>query len=157
MPIPCHSHRIPSPYKPNFKTDKTMKEDTLLLDYELDEATHTVEANQQNRKYIDRFVAENYERLNNQFDNQRELINSSGCGSIDKLNDTLLLLYTDPDLHLTSWEQAKAYLSGKFTDAAIRIPVQKPIRKDAEPEESEPDVEDTGETNTEFYNLENED
>lgn len=131
-----------------------MIEDTLLLDYEQAEANRVAEVNEQNRKYIDRFVAENYERLNKQFANQREVINSSGFGSIDKLNETLLLLYTDPDLHLTSWEQAKAYLSSKFTEKAIRIPTQKPITKESDSENTE---EDTESENTEFYNLKNED
>lgn len=132
-----------------------MKEDTLLLDYDRVEAIREAVANEQNRKYIDRFVAENYERLNRQFDNQRELINSSGCGSIDKLNSTILSLYTDPDLHFNNWKEANTYLLGKFTDAAIRIPTQKPITKDADTEEDT--EEDAGETNTEFYNLEDED
>lgn len=131
-----------------------MIEDTLLLDYEEAEATHAAEANEQNRKYIDRFVAENYERLNKQFSNQREVINSSGFGSIDKLNETLLLLYTDHDLHFTNWEQAKAYLTCKFTDKAIRIPTQNPGTKYSDYEDTE---EDTEIENTEFYNRENED
>lgn len=97
-------------------------------DYSNNGSAKTLPLNKQNKAYIDRFVSENYSRLNRIFANQREVINSSGCGSIDKLNDTLLLLYTDPDLHLTSWEQAKAYLNNKFTDAAIRIPMQKPVK-----------------------------
>lgn len=93
--------------------------------------------NRQNKVYIDRFVSENYDRLNRQFASQREVVNSNGFGSIDKLNETLLLLYTDPDLHLTSWEQAKAYLTNKFTEAAIRIQMKKPTKEDTE--ENEPD------------------
>lgn len=131
-----------------------MTEDTLLLDYELDEASRVAEVNEQNRKYVDRFVAENYERLNKQFANQREIINSSGFGAIDMLNETLLLLYTDPDLHFTDWKQANNYLSSKFTEKDIRIPTQKPITKDSDSEDTETD---TGSNNIEFYNLENED
>lgn len=131
-----------------------MTEDTLLLDYELDEANRVAEVNEQNRKYVDRFVAENYERLNKQFANQREIINSSGFGAIDMLNETLLLLYTNPDLHFTDWKQANNYLSSKFTEKAIRIPTQKPITKDSDSEDTETD---TGSNNIEFYNLENED
>lgn len=131
-----------------------MTEDTLLLDYELDEANRVAEVNEQNKAYIDRFVAENYERLNKQFANQREIINSSGFGAIDMLNETLLLLYTDPDLHFTDWKQANNYLSSKFTEKAIRIPTQKPITKDSDSEDTETD---TGSNNIEFYNLENED
>ena len=104
-------------------------------DYSNAGSIKTLPANLQNKAYIDRFVAENYDRLNRQFANQRELTNSSGCGSIDKLNDTLLLIYTDPDLHLTSWEQAKAYLNSKFTDAAIRIQMQKPVKAETEDNE----------------------
>lgn len=131
-----------------------MTEDTLLIDYELDEANRVAEVNEQNKAYIDRFVAENYERLNKQFANQREIINSSGFGAIDMLNETLLLLYTDPDLHFTDWKQANNYLSSKFTEKAIRIPTQKPITKDSDSEDTETD---TGSNNIEFYNLENED
>lgn len=95
--------------------------------------------NVQNKAYIDRFVTENYDRLNKQFASQREVINSSGYGSIDKLNETLFLLYTDPDLHLTSWEQAKAYLTNKFTDAAIRIQMKKPVKTGTGENEPEDD------------------
>ena len=131
-----------------------MTEDALLLDYESDEANRVAEVNEQNRKYVDRFVAENYERLNKQFANQREIINSSGFGAIDKLNETLLLLYTDTDLHFADWKQANDYLSGKFTEKAIRIPTQKPITKDCESEGTEADTESN---DTEFYKLENKD
>jgi hypothetical protein len=140
--------------KHNLKHYFTMREDTLLLDYECVEAIRVAEVNEQNRKYIDRFVSENYERLNRQFANQREVINSSAYGAIDKLNETILLLYTDPDLHFTDWKQANAYLSGKFTEKAIRIPTQKPITKDCDSEDTDNDTESN---NTEFYNLENED
>lgn len=95
--------------------------------------------NVQNKAYIDRFVTENYDRLNKQFANQREVINTSGYGSIDKLNETLFLLYTDPDLHLTSWEQAKTYLTNKFTDAAIRIQMKKPVKTGTGENEPEDD------------------
>ena len=108
-------------------------------DYSNAGSTKTLPANLQNKVYIDRWVDENYKRLNKQFANQRELTNSSGSGSIDKLNDTLLLIYTDPDLHLTSWEQAKTYLNSKFTDAAIRIPMQKPVKAETEEHEIDND------------------
>ena len=107
-------------------------------DYSKTGGAKPLPVNRQNKAYIDRFVAENYERLNKQFANQREVTNSNGFGSIDKLNETLLLLYTDPDLYLTSWEQAKSYLTSKFTDAEIRIPIRKPI-KEAEENELEND------------------
>lgn len=99
-------------------------------DYSRTGGKKPIPVNGQNKAYIDRFVAENYERLNKQFANQREVINSSGFGSIDQLNDVFMRLYTDPNLHLTSWEQAKAYLTSKFTDAEIRIPIQKPVKEE---------------------------
>lgn len=100
--------------------------------YLQDEETITIAVNQQNKAYIDQFVKLNYERLNKQFANQRETINSSAYGSIDKLNETLLLLYSDPDLHFTSWKQANAYLTSKFTEKAIRIQMKKPTKETEE-------------------------
>lgn len=88
--------------------------------------TNTV--NKQNRIYIDRFVSENYERLSGKFSTLDGTINSSGYGAMDKLNETILTLYTDPDLCFTSWEQANDYLTGKFTEKEIRVPVMKPKR-----------------------------
>lgn len=82
--------------------------------------------NEQNRKYINRFVSENYERLNAKFKTISNNINSSGFDSLDKLNETLLSLYTDPDLCFTSWEEAKRYLTNKFTEKEIRVAVKKP-------------------------------
>lgn len=105
-------------------------------DYSKTGNVNPLPVNKQNKAYIDRFVLENYDRLNKLFANQREVVNSNGFGSIDKLNETLLLLYTDPKLHLTSWEQAKVYLLNKFTDAEIRIQIKKPIK---EAEENEVD------------------
>ena len=115
------------------------KEFKSISDYACDTDTQCAATNEQNKAFIDRWVSENYERLNSKFSDQREVINSSGCGSIDKLNDALKLLYTDPDLHLTSWEQAKAYLNSKFTDAAIRIPMQKPVKAETEDNEIDND------------------
>ena len=87
-----------------------------------------VAANEQNRKYIDRFVSENYNGLVAKFSPLDGTINSSSYGALDKLNETILSLYTDPNLHLSDWEQAKQYLSNKFTEKAIRIPVKKPVK-----------------------------
>ncbi|WP_455671681.1 hypothetical protein [Phocaeicola sp.] len=103
-------------------------------DYSKTGGAKSLPVNEQNKAFIDRFVSENYERLNRQFANQREVINSSGFGSIDKLNQTILALYTDPELHFTSWEQADKYLSSKFTDAEIRLPMKKPTKETEENE-----------------------
>lgn len=89
-------------------------------------------ANSQNRIYIDRFVSENYERLSGKFSALDGAINSSGYGAMDKLNETILTLYTDPDLCFTSWEQANTYLTGKFTEKELRVPVKKPNRGEEE-------------------------
>lgn len=90
-------------------------------------AEHT-EANERNRKYIDRFVTENYNGLVAKFSPLDGTINSSAFGALDKLNSTIISLYTDPNLHFTDWEQANRYLSSKFTEKAIRVPVKKPVR-----------------------------
>lgn len=87
-----------------------------------------ITANEQNRKYIDRFVAENYNSLAAKFSPLDDTINSSSFGALDKLNETILALYTDPDLYFSSWEQANRYLSGKFTEKAIRVPLKKPVK-----------------------------
>lgn len=86
------------------------------------------EANEKNRQYIDRFVSENYNGLVAKFSPLDDTINSSSFGALDKLNETIVSLYTDPDLHFTDWEQAKRYLSSKFTEKAIRVPVKKPVK-----------------------------
>ena len=88
-----------------------------------------VAANERNRKYIDRFVSENYNGLGT--------INSSAFGALDKLNSTIISLYTDPNLHFTDWEQAKQYLSNKFTEKAIRVPVKKPVKSEVVENEDE--------------------
>ena len=63
------------------------------------------EANERNRKYIDRFVSENYNGLVAKFSPLDGTINSSAFGALDKLNSTIISLYTDPNLHFTDWEQ----------------------------------------------------
>lgn len=90
--------------------------------------------NEANRAFIDRFIALNYERLSNKFSSQRNVVNSSGFGSFDKLNETILMLYTDPEMHFTSWEQANKYLTSKFTDKAIRVVMKKPNRDEPDNE-----------------------
>ncbi|WP_418696056.1 hypothetical protein [Barnesiella intestinihominis] len=93
-----------------------------------DVSARRIAANEQNRNYIDRFVAENYNSLAAKFSPLDDTINSSSFGALDKLNETILALYTDPDLHFSSWEQANRYLSNKFTEKAIRVPVKKPVK-----------------------------
>ena len=60
----------------------------INANYLQDVPEHHKPVNEQNRKYIDRFVTENYERLNSKFKTD-EKINSSGFGALDKLNETL--------------------------------------------------------------------
>lgn len=96
-----------------------------------------IAANEQNRKYIDRFVSENYNGLVAKFSPLDDTINSSSFGALDKLNETIISLYTDKDLHLTDWEQAKRYLTSKFTEKAIRVPVKKPVKGGKEESENE--------------------
>lgn len=96
-----------------------------------------VAVNETNRAFIDRFVSLNYQRLCTQFDSQRNVINSSGFGSLDKLNTTIVSLYTDPEMCFTSWEQANKYLTSKFTDKAIRVVMKKPKRDEADNEDAD--------------------
>ena len=95
------------------------------------------EANERNRKYIDRFVSENYNGLVSKFSLLDGTINSSAFGALDKLNSTIISLYTDPNLHFTDWEQAKQYLSNKFTEKAIRVSVKKPVKSEVVENEDE--------------------
>lgn len=87
-----------------------------------------VAVNERNRKYIDRFVIENYNGLVAKFSALDGTINSSSFGALDKLNETILSLYIDPDLCFSSWIEAKQYLLSKFTEKVIRIPVKKPVK-----------------------------
>lgn len=96
-------------------------------DYLHDPPAVRLEANEHNRVYIDRFVKENYNRLLTKF-SKTDVINSNSYGSLDKLSETILSLYTDPELCFTSWEEAERYMSGKFTEKSIRVPVKKPIK-----------------------------
>lgn len=86
------------------------------------------EVNEHNRAYIERFVIENYERLLTKFARMGDIVNSNGYGPLDKLNETILSLYTDPELSFNNWSEAERYMLGKFTDKAIRIPMKKPIK-----------------------------
>lgn len=108
-----------------------------------------VAVNETNRAFIDRFVSLNDQRLCTQFDSQGNVINSSGFGSLDKLNTTIVSLYTDPEMCFTSWEQANKYLTSKFTDKAIRVVMKKPTETDEYETESE-------NTNTDYLIQENE-
>ena len=99
-----------------------------------DVSADPVAANERNRKYIDRFVSENYNGLVSKFSLLDGTINSSAFGALDKLNSTL---YTDPNLHFTDWEQAKQYLSNKFTEKAIRVSVKKPVKSEVVENEDE--------------------
>lgn len=91
-----------------------------------------VPANEQNRAYIDRFVSENYKRLSGKFSTLDGTINSSGFGAMDKLNETLLTLYTDPELCFADYEEAERYLLNKFTEKEMRVPVKKPAKMEQE-------------------------
>lgn len=114
-----------------------MKEKLLNTNYLHDVPSERIAANEQNRKYIDRFVAENYNSLVAKFSPLDSAIDSSSFGALDKLNETILSLYTDPDLHFSDWEEAKRYLSNRFTKKAIRVPVKKPVKNEGEDNEDE--------------------
>ena len=67
--------------------------------YLRDVSVDPVAVNERNRKYIDRFVSENYNGLVAKFSPLDGTINSSAFGALDKLNSTIISLYTDPNLH----------------------------------------------------------
>lgn len=102
-----------------------------------DVQTERVEANERNRKYIDRFISENYNGLVAKFSPLDGTINSSSFGALDRLNETIISLYTDKDLHFTDWEQAKRYLSSRFAEKAIRVPMKKPVKCEVAEDEDE--------------------
>ena len=102
-----------------------------------DISAYPVAANERNRKYIDRFVSVNYNGLVTKFSPLDCTINSSAFGALDKLNSTIISLYTDPNLHFADWEQANRYLSSKFTEKAIRVPVKKPVGNEVKEEKLE--------------------
>ena len=81
--------------------------------------------NEKNRAYIDRFVSENYKNLSRRFAAIGSNINSSAYGSLDKLNETFCSLYINPDLHFSSWVEAKAFLQNKFTEKEMRVPLKR--------------------------------
>lgn len=81
--------------------------------------------NEKNRAYIDRFVSENYTKLSKRFAAIGSNINSSGFGSLDKLNETLVSLYTNPELCFDGWNEANTYLKNKFTEKTMRVPLKK--------------------------------
>jgi hypothetical protein len=92
--------------------------------------------NETNRLYIDRFINENYQRLSDKFTLLDGTINSSAFGAMDKLNETIVSLYTDPNLCFSNWKEADNYLTSKFTEKAIRVVVKKPTKPDEEDRES---------------------
>ena len=95
-------------------------------DYLSDVPKEQAVVNEHNKGYIERFVLENYGRLSMRFSKIDRTINSTGFGALDKLNETLLSLLTDPDLYFSSWEEAERFLLNKFTEKAMRISVKKP-------------------------------
>lgn len=102
--------------------------------YLYDVPCECIAVNEQNRGYVDRFVTENYRRLSAKFSTLGSTINSSGFGAMDKLNEMIFSLYTDPELSFEDWEEAKRYMSGKFTEKKIRIPIKKPVKAMGEDE-----------------------
>ena len=92
--------------------------------------------NEANRLYIDRFIKENYQRLSSKFTLLDGTINSSAFGAMDKLNETIVSLYTDPNLCFSNWKEADNYLTSKFTEKAIRVVVKKPTKDQNEDCES---------------------
>lgn len=125
-----------APFRVGTKMISRTKEYRELTDYSEQSDTRQPLVQEQNRKYIDRFVSENYSKLNDRFNNQRELITSNAGGSIDNLNDAILSLYTDSEMCFTDWEQANKYLTSKFTDKAIRVVMKKPKREESENEDN---------------------
>ena len=105
------------------------------INYLYDIPSEYVTANEQNRKYIDRFVSENYNGLVAKFSPLDGTINSSSFGALDKLNEMILSFYTDPKLCFSDWDQANRYLLSKFTEKAIRVPMKKPVRNESEDNE----------------------
>ena len=95
-----------------------------------------LKVNEKNRAYIDRFVSMNYEKLSKRFAAIGSNINSSCFGSLDKLNETLISLYTNSDLQFTCWDEANEYLTNKFTEKEMRIPLKKQGNVDEVQEES---------------------
>lgn len=91
--------------------------------------------NEKNRAYVDRFVSENYNKLSSQFKSVAGIINSSCYGSLDKLNETILALYTDVNLCFASWEDANAYMQNKFTEKEMCVPTKKTIKSGELPDE----------------------
>lgn len=98
--------------------------------------TKSLPVNDKNRAYIDAFVKLNYKQLRDKFRKLGNAVNSSAFDSVDKLDEAILSLYTDPELSFKSAEQANVYLTSKFTEKAIRVVVKKPV-KDVECEENE--------------------
>lgn len=97
----------------------------LNANYLHHDAPTQLAVNENNRVYIDRFVSENYKSLSRRFAAIGSNINSSCFGSMDKLNETLISLYTNPDLSFGSWDEANAFLTNKFTEKEMRVPLKR--------------------------------
>lgn len=85
-----------------------------------DENRPKTTVNEANRAYIDRFVRENYNALYSKFQALDSKIDSSTYSALDKLNETILSLYTDKELTFENWKSAKRFLQNKFTEKEKR-------------------------------------
>jgi len=107
--------------------------------YIIQEQARWLPVNEKNRAYIDAFVKLNYKQLRDKFRKLGNAVNSSAFDSVDKLDETILSLYTDQELDFKSHEQANTYLTNKFTEKAIRVVIKKPV-KNVESEDSEEEL-----------------
>lgn len=84
------------------------------------------------KRYADQFVGENYSRLVEKFKPLDDHINQKGYGSLDKLNDTIILIY-ETDKTFNSYEQFYRFAASKFIGRT-----KKPKPGEAAVEEDDP-------------------
>ena len=65
-------------------------------------------------KYVDKYIRENYTRLEGKFRAISNKINDKGISSLDKLNDTMINLNKDAH-RFNTYEEFEKWANNKFT------------------------------------------
>jgi hypothetical protein len=77
----------------------------------------------QNSTYVDRFVRENYQALREKFSPMSPYIDSRCFSSLDILNETIILLYSEKAI-FDDYECFYAFAMAKFTEREKRPKIE---------------------------------
>ena len=77
-------------------------------------------------EYVNRYIEERYKELSSKFRVLDNTLNEKGVSSLDKLNDTMLSLYTT-DKAFKSYEEFYKWANNKFTPKKDRKRNIKPL------------------------------